>query len=194
VYPLFLPFFSFYTFSMEQITIQNLSTPKGEFIEPPQSSKPITTSSYELRPGFIAMVREQAFSGLDYENPYHHLREFELLCACLTISGMSQETLRWKLFPFSLDERAKQWYAHNIGKVAADWEELRNRFCLAFFPISQIASLQQEILNFQQKEKESIGATWDIFSILTRSGPDLSIPNHVLLQHFWLGLSKESTL
>ena len=27
-----------------------------------------------------------------------------------------------------------------------------------------------------------------------RSGPNLSIPNHVLLQHFWLGLSKESTL
>ena len=30
--------------------------------------------------------------------------------------------------------------------------------------------------------------------ILTRSGLDLSIPNHVLLQHFWLGLSKEPTL
>ena len=27
-----------------------------------------------------------------------------------------------------------------------------------------------------------------------RSGPDLSIPNHVLLQYFWIGLSKESTL
>jgi hypothetical protein len=77
VYPLFLPFFSFYSFLMEQPNIQNLSTPKGEFIEPPQTSKPITASSYKLRPGFIAMVREQAFSGLDYENPYHHLREFE---------------------------------------------------------------------------------------------------------------------
>jgi hypothetical protein len=82
------------------------------------------------------MVQEQAFSGLDYENPYHHLREFEQLCACLTILGMPQETLRWKLFPFSLDERAKQWYAHNVGMVAGDWDELRNRFCLAFFPIS----------------------------------------------------------
>jgi hypothetical protein len=107
VYPLFLPFFSF-SFPMEQPTIQNLSAPKGEFVEPPQSSKPITASRYELRPGFIAMVREQAFLGLDYKNPYHHLREFEQLYACLTISGMSQETLRWKLFPFSL-ERAKQW-------------------------------------------------------------------------------------
>jgi hypothetical protein len=35
--------------------------------------KPITTSSYELCPGFIAMVQEQAFLGLDYENLYHHL-------------------------------------------------------------------------------------------------------------------------
>ena len=91
---------------MEQPTIQNLSAPKGEFIEPPQSSKPIIASSYELRLGFIAMVREQAFSELDYENPYTHLREFGQLCACLTISGMSQETLWWKLFPFSLNERA----------------------------------------------------------------------------------------
>jgi hypothetical protein len=48
--------------------------------------------------------------------------------------------------------------------------------------------------NFQQKEKETIGAAWDIFSILMRYSPDLFIPNHVLLQHFWLGLSKESAL
>ena len=107
---------------------------------------------------------------------------------------MSQETLWWKLFPFSLDERAKQWYAHNIGKVARDWEELRNRFYLTFFPIYRIATLRQEILNFQQKEKETIGVAWDYFSILPRSGLDLSIPRHVLLQHFWLGLRKESTL
>jgi hypothetical protein len=60
--------------------------------------------------------------------------------------------------------------------------------------MSWIVALHQEILNFQQKEKESIGAAWDRFSILTRSSPDLSIPNHVLLQHFWLGLSKESAL
>jgi hypothetical protein len=39
------------------------------------------------------------------------------------------------LFPFSLDERAKQWYAHNVGKVKGDWEDLRNIFGLAFFPI-----------------------------------------------------------
>jgi hypothetical protein len=64
MYPLFLPFLSFFSFLMEQITIQNRFAPKGEFVEPPQSSKPITTSSYELRLGFIAMVLEQALLGL----------------------------------------------------------------------------------------------------------------------------------
>ena len=93
---------------MEPNTLYQLSAPKGVLVEPPQLTKLITASSYELRPGFIAMVREQTFLGLDYENPYHHLREFEQLYACQTISGMSQETLRWKLFPFSLEEKAKQ--------------------------------------------------------------------------------------
>jgi hypothetical protein len=77
VCPLFLPFFSFYSFPIEQPTIQNLFAPNCEFVEPPQSLKPIIVSSYKLRPGFIAMVQEQTFLGLDYENPYRHLREFE---------------------------------------------------------------------------------------------------------------------
>ena len=143
---------------MEHMTIQNLSAPKDEFVEPPQSSKPITASGFELRPGFIAMVREQSFSGFDDENPYQHLREFDQLCSCLSIVGMAQETLRWKLFPFSLNEKARQWYAHNVGKVNGEWEELRDRFCLTFFPISRIASLRKEILDFRQDEKEFIGA------------------------------------
>jgi hypothetical protein len=112
---------------MEHQSIQNLFAPKGEFVEPPQSSKPIIASSYELCPNFIAMVQEQTFLGINYENRHHHLREFEHLYACLIISDMSQETLQLKLFPFSLDERAKQWYAHNVGKET---------LCLAFFPIS----------------------------------------------------------
>ena len=42
-------------------------------------------------------------------------------------------------------------------------------------------------------EKESIGAAWARFSLLLMSGPNLSIPDHVLLQHFYIGIDKEST-
>jgi hypothetical protein len=75
--PVYLFILSFSFLSNGEYTIQNLSAPKGELVELPQSSKPIIASSYELRLGFIAMVQDQAFSSLDYENPHHHLREFE---------------------------------------------------------------------------------------------------------------------
>jgi len=41
---------------MDSTPIHKFSAPKGEFLEPPQSLKPITSSSFELKPGFIAMV------------------------------------------------------------------------------------------------------------------------------------------
>ena len=69
------------------------------------------------------MVQEQTFSGEEAKNSYVHLWEFEQLCSCLNISGMTNETLKWKVFPFSLAERAKQWYAHTIRSVNGDWDE-----------------------------------------------------------------------
>jgi hypothetical protein len=75
-------------------TLFEISTPKGDHLEPPPSSHSITISSYELRPGFIAMVREQSFSEDKDESPYSHLRKLQQLCSCLVIAGMSQDTLK----------------------------------------------------------------------------------------------------
>ena len=66
------------------------------------------------------------------------------------------------------------------------------RNCSTFFPIYHIASLRKEILDFRQDEKETLGTAWARFSQLTHAGPDLSIPDHVLLQHFWLGLNNDT--
>jgi hypothetical protein len=79
-------------------TFFEISAPKGNHLEPPPSSHSVTTSSYELCLSFIAMVQEQSFSGDKGESPYSHLLEFEQLCSCLVIVGMSQDTLKWKLF------------------------------------------------------------------------------------------------
>nr|AAN04949.1 Putative retroelement [Oryza sativa Japonica Group] len=176
---------------MEQPLFE-LSAPRGEFYEPPPSSEPIYTTGYEIRPKLISMVRENPFSSFDLENPYHHLRDFEQVCSCLKIRGMRQEIVLWKLFPFSLQERAKQWYTSTVGCVNGSWEKLRDRFCLAFFPVTRITTLRVEILSFKQIENESIGAAWSRFTNLVQSGPTLSLPEYVLLQHFHTGLDKES--
>jgi hypothetical protein len=175
---------------MEQLSLQQLSSPKNEFYEPAPPADPILSTSYELSSGFIALVQENSFSGRDCENLYHHLRKFEQVCSSLKISYMTHETLKWKLFPFSLSEEARQWCIHVVGCVNGSWIELQNRFCSAFFLLSRICALRTEVLTFHQNDKELISVAWAQFNLLVQSGLNLSLPEHLLLQHFYAGLDK----
>ena len=58
----------------------------------------------------------------------------------------------------------------------------------------ELLPFRVKILTFQQKEKETLGATWARFTTLINVSPNLSFPDHVLLHHFHLGLSKETAL
>ena len=95
-----------------------LPASKGVFPKPPSKSN--LSSSYELHPSLIAMVQAQPFSGHYNKNPCHHLHEFEEMCSCLSIPGMTQETLKWRLFPFSLVGKKKQWYTHAVESINGD--------------------------------------------------------------------------
>ena len=105
---------------------------------------------------------------------------------------MSDETLKWKLFPFSLSGKARHWYKLKVGSVHGDWKELYNSFLFKYFPISKVVELRCEILSFRQLEEESLSKSWDRFINLTLTGPKLSIPEEVLLIHFFEGLSREN--
>jgi len=177
---------------MEKPSFHNLSAPREEFPEPPPSTRIILTSGSELFPGLITLVRKPPFSGLESENPYYHLSDFEHLCSLFAIAGMTQDTLKWKLFPFSLIGKAEQWYTYTVGSVHDNWDELRDKFCLEFFLMSRIIALHRDIRSFQQNERESIRAAWYRFLSLIESGPVLSIPESLLLRNFYEGLDKYS--
>jgi hypothetical protein len=85
---------------------------------------------------------------------------------------MSNETLRWKVFPFSLMGEAKRWYKLHIGSSHGDWEALRSSFCLQFFPIYKVVRLRLEIL----------------FTI-----PNLALSDPILLQYLFMGLNRKTT-
>jgi hypothetical protein len=87
--------------------------------------------------------------------------------------------------------RAKQCYAHTIGGVNGNWDELQDKFYLAFFPLSRITALQIELLTLQQKEKETLGTAWARFLSLINTGPNLSLLDHVFLYHFHQVLARK---
>jgi hypothetical protein len=68
---------------------------------------PPDASHFNFKPDIIQLL--PSFHGLDLENPYLHLREFEEVCNTYNDSNCSMNTIRLKLFPFSLKDKAKTW-------------------------------------------------------------------------------------
>jgi len=66
------------------------------------------------------------------------------------------------------------------------------KFYLHYFPISKVDSLRKEVLTFRQLEQESLSKSWEHFNELITFGLDLGFPDLMLLQYFYLGLTKES--
>jgi hypothetical protein len=100
--------------------------------------------------------------------------------------------LEWKAFPFLLTGWAKQWYRLRVSSCHGSWVILKDQYCFAFFPLSKIIDLHNEVLNFAQNKADNLGAAWSRYNQLALSGPELSIPNAMFMQHFVHGLGTES--
>jgi hypothetical protein len=87
------------------------------------------------------------------------------------ISGINHETLKWKVFPVSLTGWAKKWYKLCVSSCYVNWVILKDQFCFAFFPLSKIIYLRNEVLNLAQKEGESLEAAWSRYNQLALSSP-----------------------
>jgi hypothetical protein len=161
---------------------------EGKYLEPATSLHPIEAKGYEICPDFISLVRELNFAGGLDENPYKYPQDFEEICATLMIPGMNHETLKWKALLFLLTVWAKQWYRLHDSSCHGSWVILKDQLCFAFFPLSKIIDLLNEILNFSQKEGESLGEAWSRYNQLALSVPELSIPDTMFMQHFVHGL------
>ena len=82
-----------------------------DYMYPTRSTQPFCitltalTVNFEIKSGMIQML--PVFRGLANENPYQHVREFEDICGTIKYHQMTEESLKLRLFLFSLKERAK---------------------------------------------------------------------------------------
>ena len=77
------------------------------------------------------MVQASPFYGKANEDASAHLQQFLEFCSTFVIMGVSQDAIRLRLFPFSLQGRAKQWLYAN--KTAVDtWEKCAKAFLAKF--------------------------------------------------------------
>jgi hypothetical protein len=77
--------------------------------------------------------------------------------------------------------------------MKGDWGTLRADFWMNY-PLSKVVDLIIKIISFRQGDKQSMSSSWERFELHCKSGPDLSLQDHILLQHFYIGLNKEYLL
>jgi hypothetical protein len=70
---------------------------------------------------------------------------------------------------FKTLRRYVQWYKLHVSICHGSWVISKDELCFAFFPMSKIIDLRNEVLNFAQKEGESLGAAWSRYNQLALS-------------------------
>jgi hypothetical protein len=111
------------------------------------------TSHFNFKPDIIQLL--PSFHGLDLENPYLHLREFEEVCNTYNDSNCSMNIIRLKLFPFSLKDKAKTWLQNLRPRSIRAWDEMQQQF-IKFFSISQNKLFQKTNHHFHSKTRRNI--------------------------------------
>jgi len=128
------------------------------------------------------------FSGLAHEDLHEHLRNFMDVCGPFFFKNISQESVRLRLFPFSLMGEACKWLAELPRNLITSWEELVTVFNVRFFPPSKMMTIQDNIQIFKCLNGEPLHETWLRFKKLVLQCPTHGLPDNVLVYYFYRSL------
>ena len=82
-----------------------------DHIHPPRVSAPSCiiplAEDVIVRPYLVPLL--PTFNGMENENPYTHIREFEEVCTTFKEGATDMDLLKLKAFPLALKDKAKIW-------------------------------------------------------------------------------------
>ena len=88
------------------------------------------------------------FGGSAHEDPYDHNHNILDVCSPFKFKNITQESIKLRLFPFSLIGKATKWLAELPRDSITSWEELTDAFYERFFPPSKMLKLRDSIQSF----------------------------------------------
>jgi hypothetical protein len=164
-----------------------------DYLQPTRASTPScivfpnVVGNFEMKPSVIQLLPK--FHGLDSENPYLHLKEFDEVCATLQYNNVTDDVVRLKLFPFSLKEKAKSWLHSLRPNTIRTWQEMTREFLKKFFSTHKTNTLRKNIMHFSQKENETFFQCWERFKDLLLACPHHGYDTWRVISFFYDGIT-----
>ena len=101
------------------------------------------------------------FHGMENENPYIHIREFEEVCTTFVEGAINMDLLKLKAFPLTLKDKAKIWINSIRPRTIRNWTELQAKFLKKFFNEHRTNSLKRQIYTFAAHDNERLYQCWE---------------------------------
>ena len=115
----------------------------------------IQANNFELKSITLQLLQGVQFIGLPHEDSNTHILNFLEVCDTVKYNGVSDDTIRLRLFPFSLKDKVKHWLTMEPPDSITSWDELVDKFLTWFFPLAKAMKLRIDINNFFQLDGET---------------------------------------
>ena len=162
-----------------------------DHIHPPRVSAPSCiippADDVAVRPYLVPLL--PTYHGMENENPYTHLRDFEEVCTTFKEGMMDMDLLKLKAFPLTLKDKAKIWLNSLRPRTIRNWAELQAEFLKKFFSAHKTNNLKRQIYTFAAHDGEKFYQCWERFMETISACPHHGFDTWMLVNHFYDGMS-----
>lgn len=92
------------------------------------------------------------------------------------------------MFPFTLSKDAEEWFYSLPAGSITNWKQMETTFLHEYFPASVLLRKRYDIMNYKQKEGESLGDSYNRFKRLIITCPTHNLDQTEQMQMFVNGL------
>ena len=162
-----------------------------DHIHPPRVSAPSCiippAEDVALRPYLVPLL--PTFHGMENENPYTHIKDFEKVCITFKEGTIDMDLLKLKAFPLTLKDKAKIWLNSLRPRTIRNWAELQAEFLKKFFSAHKTNNLKRQIYTFAALDNERFYQCWERFMETISACPHHGFDTWMLVNHFYGGMS-----
>ena len=162
-----------------------------DHIHPPRVSAPSciipSAEDVAVRPYLVPLL--PTYHGMENENPYTHIRNFEEVCTTFKEGMMNMDLLKLKAFPLTLKDKAKIWLNSLRPRTIRNWAELQAEFLKKFFSAHKTNNLKRQIYTFAAQDGERFYQCWERFMGTVSACPYHGFDTWMLVNHFYDGMS-----
>ena len=161
-----------------------------DHINPPWMSAPfciVPLTEKMVRPYLVPLLPN--FHGMESENPYSHMREFEEVCNTFKEETVTVDLMRLKLFPFTFKDKAKIWLNSLRPRSVQNLTEMQAEFLKKFFSTHRTKSLKRQNSTFSAIENEIFYACRERYMEALNAYLHHGFDTWLLVSYFYDGIS-----